>query len=59
MVWWIRVGLEDGKEKEGYRDGMPEEKEADEMALGAPERSRKGGGMANKVPRTPIKVGDS
>jgi hypothetical protein len=33
--------LEDGKGKEGYRDGMPEEKEADEVALGAPERSKK------------------
>ncbi len=41
MVWWIRVGLEDRKGKEGYRDGMPEEKEVDEVALGAPERSRK------------------
>ena len=41
MVWWIRVGLEDRKGKEGYRDGMLEEKEVDEVALEVLERSRK------------------
>jgi len=41
MVWWIQVGLEDRKGKEGYQDGMLEEKEVDEVTLGALERSRK------------------
>jgi hypothetical protein len=52
--------LEDGKKKEkGYRNGTPEEKETDEVALGAPKRRKTEDGWQRKLPRTPIKVGGS
>jgi hypothetical protein len=46
------------KEKAGYRNGTPEEKETDEVALRR-RKGEKGGWMAKKLPRTPIKVGGS
>ena len=44
------------KEKAEYRNGTPEEKETDEVALRALER-RKRGWIAKKLPRTLIKAG--
>ena len=38
--------------------GTPEKKETDEVALGR-RKGEKGGWMAKKLPRTPIKVGGS
>jgi hypothetical protein len=38
------------KEKEGgYRNGMPGEKETDEVTLGAPKRRKNGGWMAKET----------
>ena len=48
--------MEDGKEKAGYRNGTPEEKETDEVALGASKRRKTEDGWQRKLPRTPIKV---
>ena len=47
------------KEKAGYRNGTPEEKESDEVTLGAPKRRKTEDGWQRKLPRTPIKVGGS
>ena len=47
------------KKEEGYRNGTPEGKETDEVALVAPERRKTEDGWQRKLPRTPIKVGGS
>ena len=50
--------MEDEKkvEKAGYRNGTPEEKEADEVALGRRKGEETEDGWQMKLPRTPIKV---